>query len=188
MKHFLDVGANTGQTFDDFLLKTGDFNLAHVWCIEPSPRHLPALMERCDQVTTTFKVHVCPFGIGGETTILPFYQKDDARGDSFCALLASDHWTENIPTGYALHISVVSICDFLNFYTKPEDEVTIKLDCEGSEYAILGNLFMHGQSLAPRIKKIYLELHTTETNTPKNADPLIMGLQRMGITIERWMF
>lgn len=187
MKHFLDVGANTGQTFDDFLCKTYEFDGAKIWCIEPSPRHIPALMETATKHSERFKIHVCPFGISDETTILPFYQKDDARGDSFCALLGSDHWTENIQTGYQLHISVISICDFLNFYTKEGDEVTIKLDCEGSEYDILGKLFMHGAIFAPRIKLIYLELHTTETNTPKNAEPLIHGLKQMGITIEKWL-
>jgi len=187
MKHFLDVGANIGQTFEDFLCKTEEFDGAHIWCIEPSPRHLTALMAECAKQSPRFIPHVCPFGISDETTILPFYQKDDARGDSFCALLGSYHWTENIPTGYTLHISVISICDFLNFYTKDGDEVTIKLDCEGSEYAILGKLFMEGARFAPRIKQIYLELHTTDHNTPKNAEPLIHGLKQMGITIEKWM-
>lgn len=188
MKHFLDVGSNVGQTFTDFLNRTTDFDGAHIWCIEPSPRHLMELMKMASAQSANFNIHVCPFGISDETTILPFYQKDDARGDSFCALLGSDHWTENINTGYALHVSVISICDFLNFYTKEGDEVTIKLDCEGSEYDILGKLFMHGKQFVPRIKKIYLELHTTEHNKPKNAEPLIHGLQQMGITIEKWNF
>ena len=188
MKHFLDVGANIGQTFDDFLLKTTDFDGAHVWCIEASPRHVPALMEKAKQHAQRFKVHVCPFGLADKTSILPFYQKDDERGDSFSRLLGSDKWTENLETGYELHIATVSLCEFINFISNEGDEVTIKLDCEGSEYGILADLFMNGVKLAPRIEAIHLGLHTTEQNCPKNALPLITGLERMGITFNKWEY
>ena len=36
--HFFDIGANIGQTFDDFLTKTTAFDGWDVWCFEPSPR------------------------------------------------------------------------------------------------------------------------------------------------------
>ena len=188
MKHFLDVGANIGQTFDDFLTKTTEWDGATVWCFEPSPRHVPALMEKAKELSARYKINICPFGLADCTTMATFFQKDDARGDSFAQILYSDHVTENLETGYQLSLLVLSITDFLNAQTKPEDEVTIKLDCEGSEYGILSDLFINGAKLAPRIKKIYLELHTTECNTPKNAAALIVGLQRMGIVTEQWMF
>ena len=188
MKHFLDVGANIGQTFDDFLTQTTDWDGATIWCFEPSPRHVPPLMDKAKTLSTRYKINICPFGLADCTTIMPFYQKDDARGDSFAQILYSDHVTENLEAGYHLSLLVLSVTDFLNFQTKPEDEVTIKLDCEGSEYGILSDLFVNGQKLAPRIRKIYLELHTTECNAPKNAKALCVGLQRMGIEVTQWMF
>ena len=188
MKHFLDVGANIGQTFDDFLMKDPAWDGATIWCFEPSPRHVPPLMAKALTLCERYKIHICPFGLAECTTMATFYQKDDARGDSFAQFLYADHETQNLETGYQLDLLVLSVTDFLNAKTKPEDEVTIKLDCEGSEYGILSDLFINGKALAPRIKKIYLELHTTEYNHPKNAQALCVGLQRMGIPTEQWMF
>ena len=188
VKHFLDVGANIGQTFDDFLNKTTAFDGQHVWCLEPSPRHVPALMAAADKLRQRYKIHVCPFGLSDQTTLAKFYQKDDDKGDSLAQFLYADHETKNIEVGYELCVSVLSITDFLNFNTKPTDDVTIKLDCEGAEYEILSDLFINGEKLVSRIEKIYLELHTTEHNHPKNAKPLIVGLERMGINFEQWKF
>ena len=44
--HFFDVGANVGQTFDDYLTKQPRFDGCHVWCFEPSPRHFVALCRK----------------------------------------------------------------------------------------------------------------------------------------------
>ena len=188
VKHFLDVGANIGQTFDDFLNKTKDFDGHHVWCFEPSPRHVPDLMAVADKLSQRYKIHICPFGLSDQTTLAKFYQKDDGRGDSLAQFLYSDHEAKNIEVGYELCVSVLSITDFLNFNTKPTDDVTIKLDCEGAEYGILSDLFINGGKLVERIEKVYLELHTTEYNHPKNAQPLIVGLERMGISFEQWKY
>jgi FkbM family methyltransferase len=188
MKHFFDVGANIGQTFDDYLLKHPAWLGGEIWCFEPSPRHLPALMAKAASMADQFRVHVCPFGLRGDSGVRSFFQKDDPRGDSFESYLASDHLTQNMETGYTLHgVSIgidVAVCGL----TKPGDEVTLKLDCEGSEYSILTALLNQPATLE-RISAILVEFHTIKTNErPLGRTELEARYLEIGKPLHQWMF
>lgn len=190
--HFFDVGANVGQTFDDYLLKSDYCNGADVWCFEPSPRHLPGLIERVSRadVRDRFKIHVCPFGLRGGNGIETFFQKDDPRGDSFEHYLASDHLTKNIPTGYALHQFACGVRLMILGHTKPGDEIVLKLDCEGSEYNLLNALANQPDALE-RISRILVEFHFIEPNPDKamhEINRLHERFHALGRKLERWVY
>jgi FkbM family methyltransferase len=187
-KHFFDVGANVGQTFDDYLCKSGEWDGSHVWCFEPSPRHVPALMTKAQEMAGRFVVHVCPFGLRGGSGIRPFYMKDDPRGDSFESYLASDHLTQNLSPGYTLHGISVGVGDAVRLLTKPGDRVVLKLDCEGSEYSILTALLDDGAALE-RIDGILVEFHTIQTGEAVfDAAKLRERYAQLGKPLEQWMY
>ena len=119
MNHFFDIGANVGQTFDDYLCKTNKYDGYTVWCFEPSPRHVPALMNKAVENSKRYTINVCPFGLRGRITVSKFYQKDDPRGDSFESYLASDHETKNMEYGYAIYSPAIGIADFIKSSTQP---------------------------------------------------------------------
>ena len=135
MNHFIDVGANIGQTFDDFLCATTDYDGWTIWCIGPSPRHIVELTAKAAQIRPRFDVRVCAFGfgLGG---IEPFFWKDDPRGDSRCHYLSQGRLTINTDQ---LLIATVPFNAFLRSLPEPE-RVIVKLDCEGTEYDILQGL------------------------------------------------
>lgn len=186
MLHFFDVGANIGQTFDDFLTRDPQYDGAAVWCFQPSPRHLPALMEKAASLRDRYQIHVCPFGLRGRTDIRPFFEKDDPRGDSFESYLASDHVTQNLSPGYALHVPTYDIGDFISKHTHPEDRIILKLDCEGSEYELLFNLMYHPS--IKRIAHIYVEWHTIRPSPIADSTRLEELLRANGIPVSRWQF
>jgi FkbM family methyltransferase len=186
VKHFFDVGANVGQTFDDYLIpRAADFADHVIWCFEPSPRHLPALMEKAH--SSVFNVRICPFGLGGRTSAPVFFQKDDPRGDSFSPHLASDHVTANLLLGYTLHGAVFAAGEFILAHTAPDDRITLKLDCEGSEYALLQALLLERDALA-RIENILVEWHTIEPRPELDAAELEFLYAQIGHPLGRWMF
>lgn len=186
--HFFDVGANIGQTFDDFLLpRAKEFCRHTIWCFEPSPRHLPALIAKADSLAFEFDIHICPFGLGGRTSAPVFFQKDDPRGDSFCSHLASDHLTQNLTQSYALHGAIFSAAEFILAHTAPDDRITLKLDCEGSEYALLAHLLHEPQALA-RIESILVEWHTIQPEPIHGAEALEFLYNKIGHPIGRWGF
>jgi FkbM family methyltransferase len=188
MNHFFDVGANIGQTFDDFLVKQTAFDGWCIWCFEPSPRHVPALMEKAASVSSRYRVFVCPFGLRGNGAVMNFFQKDDARGDSFESFLASDHLTQNLRPGFELCVYAAGITDMILGATKPGDKIVLKLDCEGSEYDLLGALIRNAQALE-RVARILVEWHTIRPGgSLEQQNDLIRQYSAIGKPLEQWMF
>jgi FkbM family methyltransferase len=186
MNHFLDVGANIGQTFKDYLNPRAEYDGWNVWCFEPSPRHIHALMDEAKHQSSRYTIHVCPFGVRGYSGILPFYTKDDPRGDSFEENLASDHQTNNLNEGYSLHAVSYGIASVILSASKTGDQVVLKLDCEGSEYDILAAL-LHRQESLKRVSRILVEWHKID-NPIRSSEELIEDFIKAGKPLEAWMF
>jgi FkbM family methyltransferase len=156
--HFLDIGANIGQTFDWYLSKTPKYDGWHVWCFEPSPRHYEKLVGTKDRFKDRYKIKLCTFGLSDKNGISTFYEKADPLADSFLSELRrpNDQIIEN--KGDTISVKTVTISNFIEYCTEPNDKIVIKLDCEGSEYSILLELLSNEQ-LLNRIEKIMVEWH-----------------------------
>ncbi len=186
--HFFDVGANVGQTFDQFLCQTNVYDGWTVWCFEPSPRHHAALLEKSQQMRDRFVVKVCPFGLSDRSAIIRFFEKDDAMGDSFEERLSGLRQTNNLSKGYEIMAPVFSICDFIKNMTKDNDLIHLKIDAEGAEYAILSDL-SRSDNLRSRVKKLWVEFHGCDSDTKYGSrQDLENKFKELGLPIEGWMF
>lgn len=188
MNHFIDVGANVGQTFDEYLSRDPAYDGWTVWCLEPSPRHWPGLCATAERYRERYNIHLCNFGLHAATGSGVFYQKDDPRGDSFYAHLESDHLTANLAAGHTMHIATTGIVDFLQHYIPAGDAATLKLDCEGSEYAILTALACAPTAVLERVRRILVEWHTIRT--PENLlhpAELVARFADLGCPLESWV-
>ena len=185
MNHFIDGGSNIGQTFDDFLTRTNMFDGWRVWCLEPSPRHVPALMERAKLLRDRYHLVICPFGISARSGFFNFFEKDDPRGDSFEAVTWSDHEVRNSPSSLPIVAAAVGIDDFLSFLDEPQ-QVVLKLDVEGEEYRILDALLR-----SPRlgmVSEILVEWHGIGSTPPATREQLEAGFAAAGKPLGRWAF
>ncbi len=185
--HFFDVGANVGQTFDQFLCKTNIYDGWTVWCFEPSPRHHAALLEKSQQMRDRFVVKVCPFGLSDRSAIIRFFEKDDAMGDSFEERLSGLRQTNNLSRGYEIMAPVFSVCDFVKNMTKENDIIHLKIDAEGAEYAILADLATN--DFRNRIQKLWVEFHSCTSDAKyASREDLENKFKELGLPIEGWMF
>ena len=188
MNHFFDVGANTGQTFADYLNKQPQFAGCEVWCFEPSPRHFGGLLGAAQIHAERYHIHVCPFGLRGEAGVFPFYLKEDERGDSFEHYLGVGQEVPNVKTGYILHVPAAKVDDFILANTNAGDKITLKLDCEGSEYGILQALACRHRALE-RVERIFVEWHSISPENPgKLMNHIMQAYELLGHTLESWMF
>ncbi len=186
--HFFDVGANVGQTFDQFLCATNEYDGWTVWCFEPSPRHHAALLTKSQQMRDRFVVKVCPFGLSDRSAVVRFFEKDDALGDSFEERLAGMRSTSNLSNGYEIMAPVFSICDFIANMTNKGDVIHLKLDAEGSEYSILDNL-SRGFDVRCRVKKLWVEFHDCASDTKYGTKEQIQReFEAVGLPLEEWLF
>jgi len=157
-KHFFDVGGNIGQTFDWLATLPHNYSDHVIWVFEPSPRHYAKLIAKCKEMSSTYTIKLCPFGLGGTSDTVTFYEKDDDKGDSFETWLKSDHEVTNIHQGYEVVASVISLPEFILKVTKPGDSVVLDIDSEGSEYPMLTALVKNPDAMA-RVKEIIAEFH-----------------------------
>ena len=183
--HFLDGGANVGQTFDDFLTKTERFDGWTIWLIEPSPRHLPALLAKARAMCERYNVIVCPFGLRGESGLAPFYEKTDPLGDSFMPDVLGNHEQSNVATGILLLALGMGILDFIGGIP-PAEEIVLKLDVEGAEYEILPMLLYH--PTLERVNELHVEFHRLKTLVPMNKAQLEAAYAAKGKPLRQWLY
>ncbi len=178
MNYFFDVGANIGQTFYWYLANERQYDGWNVFCFEPSPRNLLPLTNVVRQYDSRYNIVVCPFGLSGETGVSEFYLKTDPAGDSYVK-----EWVTNESGNMLILSPTISASWFIENYTKEEDKIVLKLDCEGSEYGILENLIDYPE-LFSRISNIMVEWHGEE----ERKAAIIKRYQEANITLNQWMF
>lgn len=194
MKHFFDVGANVGQTFDDYLFKDSAYNGWNIWCFEPSPRNLAPLLKKASDLAVTgkYNVTICPFGLWDKTGTFSFYEKDikywcgeyigkeNGQGDSFIK-----DWVINNKAPYQVIASAVDVNNFIINNTVEDDTIHIKLDCEGAEYNILQKL-LEAPLVLKRIKLLLIEWHDIGKNHEKQQ--LLETYFKLNIPVAEWKY
>lgn len=195
MKHFFDVGANIGQTFDDFLLKGDGFDRSTIWCFEPSPRHISQLRERLIELAKD-EVHkwiikLCPFGLTFGDSLIRMEEKNDPRGDSFFKdLYLQGKYIDNAKYKF-IDISCWAMDAGLMIQanTTDEDRVTVKIDTEGSEFSIIKSI-LNRPTIWPRIDCLMVEWHSTDSanGREKEQEELQNQLGAANIRLEGWQY
>lgn len=184
-RHFFDIGANAGQTFDWLATQPHDYRDHVFHCFEPSPRHFAALIAKLrEQAARGYHINLYPLGLAGKTGIATLHEKDDSLGDSFQAWTASDHSPENIQNGYIVRAATLSLASAILQFTAPLDQVVLDIDAEGAEYEMLQNLGAVPEALQ-RVRRILVEFHHVrgkDCSIFKQA--LIEYYAKKGITLE----
>lgn len=184
MIHFLDIGANAGQTFDTYLRHHAELFGSTVYCFEPSPRHLATLMTTVEGYSDRFNIVVCPFGLGAENRVLRLHEKEDPMGDSFW-LEFTNGLNQVIKDRYApyrVYSSVMSISSFLLNQIPKGEEVIIKIDAECAEYEMLDDLMAHKEALE-HVSKLMVEFHFIEGKLPETY---MVEFEKIGHPITLW--
>lgn len=125
MKIFLDVGAHTGQTLAIALEEK--YNFEKIVCFEP-------VLECCDELRKydDKRVQVCEFGLWNENCTKQIYNPKSKGASIF-----KDKFKDE---PISIPVNLVRASDWFSQNIKAEDNVYVKLNCEGAEVAILDNL------------------------------------------------
>lgn len=178
MIHFLDIGSNIGNTFDWFLLKTTDYDNCHIWCFEPSPRHLDHLRVRCRSVMThndhSFKITICAFALSNFTGFSKIFETSDSLGDSL--------FETTVDRPIELMCGVVDAAEFIRKAIPAPDRVVLKIDPEGSEANIIDSILAAPDVLS-RVDKVMIEFHAI---THPECERIFGKLTKSGISFTEW--
>lgn len=128
---FLDVGAHDGQTLEEVLQPGYPFTVIHAF--EPMPAQFATLMGRFSDP----RLHVHNFGLLDRTENLPLYGTNEAMEASVYPAKADVDATVVTPASF-----MDASAFFRRYVTGP---VVVKLNCEGSEVAIVDSLIASGE-------------------------------------------
>lgn len=178
MIHFLDIGSNIGNTFDWYLLKTTDYDNCHIWCFEPSPRHLDHLRVRCrsiiDHNEHSFKITICSFALSNFTGFAKIFETADSLGDSL--------FETSVERPVELMCGVVDAAKFIREEIPAPDRVVLKIDPEGSELNIIDSILAAPDVLS-RVHKVMIEFHSI---THPECERIFERLREASIPFQEW--
>lgn len=151
MKVFLDVGAHTGETLR--AVRDPKYAFDRIYCFEPSAACRPAL----ESVRDT-RVTVCPFGLWNSTGEQVLHDS----GSIGASLFADKFSTAR--TGETARF--VRATDWFRENLGANDEIYLKLNCEGAEFDIVEDLLDSGElervrsvMIDPDVRKIASRAH-----------------------------
>jgi FkbM family methyltransferase len=151
MKVFLDVGAHEGWTLH--AVRDPKYRFDRIYCFEPAPACWPALAAVPDG-----RVEICRYGLWNETTTHELYDAG-SRGASIYA----DKFHDARP---GVAAAFVRATDWFLKHLGNDDEIFMKLNCEGAEVDIVEDLLDSGQltrvrslMVDPDVRKIPSQAH-----------------------------
>jgi FkbM family methyltransferase len=144
MRIFLDVGAHDGETLDIVLNPKWGFDVIH--CFEPALSRFNLLKKFHDK---RLVIHL--FGLSSESKSTILYGAGHLGGSIYGQKLFLDPNIRNVTETIRLE----SVSNWVILNTNPEDQIYLKLNCEGSESDILENLILSGH--ISRFSSIYVD-------------------------------
>ncbi|WP_200422221.1 FkbM family methyltransferase [Streptomyces sp. Y2F8-2] len=142
MRIFLDVGGHYGETLDVALDPRWAFD--RIYCFEPA--------ESCRRILRGFRdtrLDIVPAGLSNRTGKTTLY----GTGLLGASVYADKRQLDSHVRSET--IALVKASDWLSRNTTPDDEIYLKLNCEGSECDVLEDLLDSG--LSKRLKSVYVD-------------------------------
>jgi len=131
MKIFLDVGAHAGETAKTVLTSKHHFD--KIYCFEPQKK----IINELKQIESE-KVIINNYGLFNTNCKKNVYYKDRTDGGS----MYRDKFKKILNTE---ECDFVSASEWFAENIKDEDDVTLKINCEGAECDIMDDLFSSGE-------------------------------------------
>ena len=132
MKIFLDVGAHKGETLEIAL--EAKYGFDRLDCFEPVP-------ECCNIIRATYqdqRVQVFEYGLWNQDCIMPLYSPGD-KGASVFKDKPNHH------ANVSRNVKFVRSSSWFKQNLNANDQVYLKINCEGSECVILDDLIDSGE-------------------------------------------
>jgi FkbM family methyltransferase len=156
-KVFIDGGAHKGEAIEVLLDKREDLQGCEVHFYEPN-EDLIELLEGIATENTNYDItihHAALWKEDGQLNLL----KSVARWGSLASTVVesmNEIWGLKLDRDNPQGVKAISLSNLLNTYSD-DDYIVVKLDIEGSEYAVVGNLIETGA--LDKIDELFIEWH-----------------------------
>lgn len=152
---FLDVGSNVGQTIE--LLLQPRFRVDRIIGFEPSPICFDILNRKFG---TNNKVSIVKAGLWFETCEMDLHNEGSVGGT-----VHEDYETTCNPEPRVTRCEFIKASDWFRDHVSGDDEVFLKLNCEGSECRIVMDLLDSGEY--DKVKATLIDFDVRKSMTAK---------------------
>lgn len=152
---FLDVGAHQGQTIEMMLRPR--FKIDIIFGFDPSPLCHTILKNK---FSDNHKVHIVKKGLWSKTCDMNLHNEGSQGGT-----VHEDYQTTCNPELRVTKCEFVRASDWFIDNVFQDDEVFLKLNCEGSECEILMDLIASGEF--KKIKAVFIDFDVRKSPTAK---------------------
>jgi len=168
---FLDVGAHQGQTIE--LLLRPRFKIDHIVGFDPSPLCHDILKNK---FSGKDKVSIINTGLWSKTCEMDLHNEGSQGGT-----VHEDYQTTCNPEPRVTRCKFVKASDWFRDNVSSEDEVFLKLNCEGSECEIIMDLLDSGEY--SKVKATFIDFDVRKSPTAKpQEDQLRARMKTEGIS------
>lgn len=168
---FLDVGAHKGQTIEMMLRPR--FRVDYIVGFDPSPL-CHEILDR--KFGTNQKVTIIKQGLWSKTCEMDLYNEGSQGGT-----IHEDYQTTCNPKFRVTHCKFIRASDWFTDHVSTDDEVFLKLNCEGSECEIILDLLDTGEY--DKIKAVFIDFDIRKSPSQKHKEiELRKRMKSMGIT------
>ena len=184
-KCLLDIGTNSLGGYEKLVPILGiDDSWVKIF-VEPNPECYEYIYHRMNGIPNSRLLEVA---IAPENKEYELLTRDDMKGDSAATIMGSKFINDSIgevnqkyPSYLSFKVQGMKIDDILKSIT--EDEIYLKLDCEGAEFSVLENFpveYLH------KIMKIFVEFHAHDDIARERRDKIIQHYASCGIELLNW--
>lgn len=191
---FLDLGTHYGQGLNEFIAR---FKMDETWEIhtfEANPFTFQIFCERHHHRTPWVKPHNQAISDHDGTITVnietPPGEGQTGMGTSVIDLAEWNPWGGQLREHFQTQsvVPCIDLSAFILTHYQPTDELTIKMDIEGSEYATLEKMIETGA--IDYVNFLAVEWHSRffvhKTDTEQRERRLIEAIQSRNITLESW--
>jgi len=185
MKWFIDLGSHLFESIELFSRLVPDIEHWNVISLEPaydsdSKEHIDSFLESNELVKKFASFSFLPLAVSTYTGIAHF------KRDYSYPLSGSSSLIQHKPLHKysTIILPCIDILSLINF-TRPSDTVLVKMDIEGSEYAIVDRLASSG--LLSRVSSLFIELHEYKLHRDINLDyTLLQQVRSHNVQLFEW--
>lgn len=172
---FLDVGAHHGQTIQ--LLLQPRFRIDHIFGFEPSPLCHTILASKFFNkvIDSRTIITIVKAGLWSETCEMNLHNEGSQGGT-----VHEDYQTTCNPEIRVTHCKFIRASDWFRDNVSSDDEVFLKLNCEGSECEIIMDLLNTGEY--DKVKAVLVDFDVRKSPSHKHKEAeLRERMKAMGI-------
>jgi len=162
---FIDVGSHRGQTIH--LLLQPQFKIDHIFGFDPSPLCQKILNRK---YKTNSKVTIVNNGLWSKTCCMDLHNEGSVGGT-----VHEDYQTTCNPELQVTSCKFIKASDWFRDNVSQDDEVFLKLNCEGSECEVIGDLLDTGEY--KKVKAAFVDFDVRKSPSQKHKEREL--LQRM---------